>query len=190
MLADDADLDHREGLGALNFLIMDDLPVSEEGERIDPNSVIALPVAVDLPVFPEFERQPEDPWLLQIQASGRKWIVVTDTQGTPRVCLDADAFLREALFSETAIDPYAFCHRPLVVENREVPLGRLIRQLTVEQRSEQDDVIDQDLILLWGPERRIVTGADLLGRLLRGIARRAPQSPVVKTARLTDAVEP
>jgi hypothetical protein len=31
-----------------------------------------------------------------------------------------------------------------------------------------DDVIDHDLILVWGAQRRI-TGADLLGRLLRDI---------------------
>ena len=33
----------------------------------------------------------------------------------------------------------------------------------------EDDVIDNDLILVWGEEKRIITGADLLGRLLRGI---------------------
>ena len=27
-----------------------------------------------------------------------------------------------------------------------------------------------DLILVWGSQRRIITGSDLLGRLLRGIA--------------------
>jgi hypothetical protein len=32
-----------------------------------------------------------------------------------------------------------------------------------------DDVIDNDLILVWGSQRRIITGSDLLGRLLRGI---------------------
>jgi hypothetical protein len=35
-----------------------------------------------------------------------------------------------------------------------------------------DDVIDKDLILIWGQQRRIITGADLLGRLLRGISTR------------------
>jgi len=33
-----------------------------------------------------------------------------------------------------------------------------------------DDVIDNDLILVWGAQKRIITGADLLGRLLRDIA--------------------
>ena len=42
----------------------------------------------------------------------------------------------------------------------------------VRPRTDQDEVIDDDVILLWGQRKRIVTGADLLGRLLRGIARR------------------
>ena len=33
-----------------------------------------------------------------------------------------------------------------------------------------DDVIDNDMILVWGAQKRIITGSDLLGRLLRGIA--------------------
>jgi hypothetical protein len=33
-----------------------------------------------------------------------------------------------------------------------------------------DDVIEHDLILVWGAQKRIITGSDLLGRLLRGIA--------------------
>jgi hypothetical protein len=31
-----------------------------------------------------------------------------------------------------------------------------------------DDVIDHDLILLWSDEKRVITGADILGRLMRG----------------------
>jgi metal transporter CNNM len=33
-----------------------------------------------------------------------------------------------------------------------------------------DDVIDHDLILVWHQQKRIIAGADLLGRLLRGVA--------------------
>ena len=31
-------------------------------------------------------------------------------------------------------------------------------------------MIEHDLILVWSGQRRIITGSDLLGRLLRGIA--------------------
>lgn len=34
---------------------------------------------------------------------------------------------------------------------------------------EGDDVIDADIILLWGKQKRVITGADILGRLMRGI---------------------
>jgi hypothetical protein len=40
-------------------------------------------------------------------------------------------------------------------------------KVTVEHPG--DDVVDDDLILVWGEQKRIITGADLLGRLLRGI---------------------
>ena len=45
----------------------------------------------------------------------------------------------------------------------------MIGELKVVSERPDDDVIDNDLILVWGPQRRIITGSDLLGRLLRGI---------------------
>lgn len=35
----------------------------------------------------------------------------------------------------------------------------------------EDDVIDEDIILLWGEEKKVITGSDILGSLLRGIVR-------------------
>jgi hypothetical protein len=172
MVADESDLEHREGLGVLNFLVLDDLPIREEGESIDPESVIALPVVVDLPVFPEFGATPDDPFLQRVQASGRKWIIITDTEDEPRLVMDADGFLRDALMGGDPVNPYRYCHRPLVVFDGATPLGEVIRRLRVESSAKHDDVIDEDVILLWGVERRVITGADLLGRLMRGIVRR------------------
>jgi metal transporter CNNM len=45
----------------------------------------------------------------------------------------------------------------------------VIGQLRVSPERAGDDVVDNDLILVWGEQKRIITGADLLGRLLRGI---------------------
>ena len=42
--------------------------------------------------------------------------------------------------------------------------------LKVVQEHPDDDVIDNDLILVWGSQKSMITGSDLLGRLLRGIA--------------------
>lgn len=181
MAAEDADLNRREGIGVLNFLSLDDLPAGQEGEKIDPRSVLPLPIALDLPVFPPFSNHRDDAFLKQVQSSGRKWVVITDTENVPRVVLDADGFLRDVFFSDETPDPYAYCHRPIIVERADTPIGGLMRQLHVNPVDDADDVIDQDLILLWNAEPRIITGGDLLGRMLRGIARKIPQSQAART---------
>ena len=67
----ESDISQIEGTGALNFLSIDDLPVGEEGEVVDPDSIIQLDTEFDLPVFPVFQRNPEDPFLNQVQNSGK-----------------------------------------------------------------------------------------------------------------------
>ena len=47
--AEDGEVEAIEGIGSLNFLQIDDIPVSQEGETIDPDSVIALPVRLICP---------------------------------------------------------------------------------------------------------------------------------------------
>ena len=170
--ADEADVDRLEGLGALNFLALDDLPVFHEGEPLDPASVIALPARQDLPEFPAFERTVDDPFLREVQGSGRKWIVLTDEQERPLMVMDADGFLRAALFGTGTCDPMKYCHRPVVVTDEATVLGDILHHMTVEPVTSEDDVIDKDIILFWSRSRRIITGADILGRLLRGIVLR------------------
>jgi hypothetical protein len=50
-------------------------------------------------------------------------------------------------------------------------LGDVIGRLTVDGERSGDDVIDDDVIVVWTNQRRVITGSDLLGRLLRGIAK-------------------
>lgn len=182
MMSPRSDLGQHEGLGAINFLVLDDLPIIEEGEPVDPRSVIPLPVALDLPVFPDLSGGADNPFLQQVQASGKKWVIFTDTADRPQLVLDADAFLREAVFADEVPDPYRFCHRPVVVDDPKTELGRVIRKLRVEAESREDDVIDEDLILFWGEPRRIITGSDLLGRLMRGIVKRGKPIDVQKAS--------
>jgi metal transporter CNNM len=165
-----------EGVGALNFLDLDDILVAQEGEPIDPRSVIALPVNDGRPVLPQFERSPHDPFMRQLDASGKKWVIITDPGGQPHLVLNAHHFLRDALFDEVAVEPERYWHRPIVVSDARTRLGDVIGQMKVTSEHPEDDVIDTDLILVWGEERRIITGADLLGRLLRGIATKATKA--------------
>jgi metal transporter CNNM len=60
-------------------------------------------------------------------------------------------------------------------------LGDVIGMMTVVPEHPGDDVIAHDLILVWGTQRRIITGSDLLGRLLRGIATVEPERAAAKS---------
>ena len=169
--ADEAEVEAVEGIGALNFLQIDDLSVSKEGEPIDPSSIIALPTNLDLPMLPEFKTSNTDEFLIAVNKSGHKWVILTDDSGSPHLVLDADGFLRAALFSNSeAIKPYDFCHRPIIVRNPKTPLGDVVSELRVGKATNCDSVIDHDIILIWTEtDQRIITGADILGRLLKGI---------------------
>lgn len=48
----DSDIAHVEGIGALNFLAIDDLEVGQEGVPIDPQSIISLEFEGRRPIFP------------------------------------------------------------------------------------------------------------------------------------------
>lgn len=160
-----------EARGAVNFLALDDLPVGAEGESVDPRSVVTLPFEGGWPEFPKFERRADDPFLRELEASGKKWVIIVDQSDVPHHVMDAHEFLRDALFGETDFDPRVHCHRPLVVDSTSTPLGQVLGRLTVRAEAKGDDVIDEDLILVWASDdKRIITGSDILGRLLRGIA--------------------
>ena len=161
-----------EGQGALNFLSLDDLPLSREGEPIDPGSVLKLDFDGNKPVFPKIEPDASDEFLRKINFSGRKWIVIVDPEGEPRHVMDSDEFIRELLLNFDRFNPHLHCHRPIIERRPEAKIGDIISRLRISPRHLQDDVIDDDVILLWAEEeKRVVTGADILGRLLRGIVR-------------------
>ena len=168
----ETDVGRLEAIGALNFLDLDDVLAREEGEPVDPRSIIALPARNGRPLVPDFARAPDDPFLRRLDASGKKWVIFVDEAGQPSMVLDAHHFLRDALFDQVAAGPEAYWHRPIVVTDMATRLGDVIGRMRVKPEHPGDDVIDHDLILLWGKQKRIITGADLLGRLLRGIALR------------------
>ena len=165
-----ADVSQLEAIGALNFLDLDDIPVMDEGELIDPLSIVTLPSFNQRPTLPRFECSPTDPFLRQLDASRKKWVIIVDDSGQPGWVMDADHFLRDALFNEVALDLEVYWHRPVIVSDPNARLGDVMGRMKVSPKHAEDDVIDNDLILVWGKQRRIITGSDLLGRLLRGIS--------------------
>jgi len=169
--APETDIEKVEGKGALNFLAIDDLSIVEEGEHIDPKSIIELNFTNNKPIFPITKHSCEDPFLKKVQESGKKWIILTDATGEPQLTLNSDAFIRSVFFEKNALNPLKFCHRPIIIKDPKTSLGEAMLRLKVHPERLGDDVIDEDIIVFWGEEQRVITGSDVLGRLLRGIAR-------------------
>lgn len=168
--ADDAELEHIEGVGALNFLEIDDLTVAEEGEIVDPASIVSLPVTLDLPIIPVVEEPSTDPFVASVRASGKKWVIITSDDDQPKLILDADGYLRSVFNTNEITDPYVHCHRPIVLKNQKTTLDVVIRKMKQSQPNNSDEAIQKDIVLLWSDNaRRVITGADILGRLLDGI---------------------
>jgi metal transporter CNNM len=94
--ASGGDIGKLEAIGVRNFLDLDDLAVTEEGEPLDAQSIISLPLANGRCVLPAFDPSPADPFLQRVSASGKKWIIVTDPGGEPAFVLDSHHFLRDA----------------------------------------------------------------------------------------------
>lgn len=166
----DSDIARMEGRGALNFLDIDDVHLSDEGEPLAPGSVITLAFDNDTPVFPEILPTPGDPFLRQLHQVGRKWAVLVDPDGEPRLVLKTRHFLSDVFMSgNRSIQPMDYCHRPIVVRDGNQKLGEHLPILRVTSGKTGTEVIDKDTILLWNGHPRIITGTDLLGRLFRGI---------------------
>ena len=173
--AEEGEVKHVEGVGALNFLGIDDILITEEGETLNPQSIITRPVTLDLPLLPQKGDADFEQFLQLAHASQCKWVVLVNEEQKPLLVMDADGFLRAALLDKTPVDAYRFCHRPVVVDDALTTLATAMKLLKDSQEScnSSDDVLDDDVILVWmDGDQRVITGADILGRLLRGIGER------------------
>lgn len=161
-----------EATGAMNFLKLDDTLVRQEGKIIDPDSIITVDTGGNGHIALPDKIRRGDEFVRKVLAAGQPWVILTGTEGTPLLALDADEFLREILHDGSA-RLYYHCHRPIVVNSPDATLEESLTRFAVDKIHGQDDVIDDDVILYWtGTEKRILTGADLLGFLLRGISQR------------------
>jgi hypothetical protein len=164
-----SEIDKTEGLGAINFLSLDDILVSKEGEPLNPKSIFPIQHENGFPIFPKFTKLHHDLFLRKINESKEKWVVFIDENLNPSYVMDADGFLRAAMFDDTTPNPGDFIHKPVIITDSNLKLGDIINLLNFLPEHHEDDVIDNDVILLWSDVKHVITGADILGRLLRGI---------------------
>ncbi|MCC2607512.1 DUF21 domain-containing protein [Planctobacterium marinum] len=192
--SEEAEVDRLEGIGAVNFLTIDDISVNQEGEFLDPRSIIRLPTKVDFPQFPTITRSADDEILRQINASGKKWVVLANEQGEPLLVADADGLLRAAVFDTSQeFDIYHYCYRPLIVRDPKTNLGDILLHLKSADSldPDHDGNIEIDVVLVWTNKPRIITGADILGRLLKGThaSEHAPSNSDPEATKATNTVD-
>lgn len=170
-----SEISANEGRGALNFLALDDRKIAEEGSLVKPSTIMTLKSRLDLPVFPDFNTDEGQEFLGALKHNPGKWRIITDENDLPLIVLDTTEFLSRYLVSDGKTDIYRFCHRPIIVAHPDTPLDSVLGQFVVASNDRNDNVVDQDVILYWtDDQKRIITGADIFGRLLRGIAKRVP----------------
>lgn len=169
----DSEVDALEGIGALNFLAIDDVPIASEGEVLDNASIFEIELLEGSPqFFPDAmpREQAQNQFSLRAAACPHRWVVLAEAGKPPALVLDADAYLRATFTTMGAIvDPLKFCHRPIVVTDPNLRLGAVIARLKTGTNAQSDLPLTRDVILLWGDQRRIITGSDILGRLFKGI---------------------
>jgi len=170
---EDSEIGAAEGRGALNFLDLDDRPVSKEGAKVDQETVFTFPVRLDLPVIPESSSEEGIAFIEELKHIDKKWAVIVDNKGFPGLVLDISEYIHAHFAKGHDLDVYEYAHRPIVVIDPATTIDNVLGEFTVDADHKNDRVIDRDVILYWTPEsKRIITGADILGRLLQGIAKR------------------
>jgi CBS domain containing-hemolysin-like protein len=170
--SDDTDMEQVQGRGALNFLQVENITVVEEGELLDPDSIITMPSKLDFPILPPHGTAEFNQFIKQVDHSGHKWVLIQSEKNEPLLMLDADGFVRSTTKENEVTDPYSFCHRPIVITDPTCTLGEAMQRLKSVHDSEpmSDAVLHTDVIVVWTDmPHRVITGADILGRLLRGI---------------------
>lgn len=174
----DSEISANEGRGALNFLALDDRKISSEGSLVSPETIITIPAKMDLPEFPALGTEKGQALLESFKQKPSMWRVIVDEEEKPLIVLDTTEFLARYVIHGNDTDIYRFCYRPIITENPNSTLDTVLGKFVVEADDQKDNVVDRDVVLFWtAKEKRILTGADIFGHLLRGIAKREPMAP-------------
>jgi len=179
-----SEISANEGRGALNFLDLDDRFIVSEGNEINPDTVYTMPVNLDLPILLGPDTKEGRAFVASLNRHPKlRAVIVGEEDGRPQLVINTTEYLSSLFALEhgksqdedkfASLDIYDFCHRPIVVFDSKTTLDDVLGEFVVEANDHDDHVVDRDVVIYWTQEqKRIVTGADIFGRLLRGIARR------------------
>ena len=168
-----SEISANEGQGALNFLDLDDRFVATEGSLIHPDTVYAFDSNIDLPVLPKPHSPEGKEFIKSLSRYPQMMAVVVNENNIPQLVIKTTQLLCKLYSNGDDVDIYSCCYRPVVVSDSKATLDTVLGEFVVEADDTNDDVVDRDVVLYWTEEeKRIITGADIFGRLLRGIAKR------------------
>jgi len=172
-----SEISANEGRGALNFLDLDDRVIVKEGSVINPDTIYSSPVNLDLPILPSPDTEEGKELVKSLTKHPSLWAVIVGERGKPQLVINTTEYLCSLYAKQSdainEVDIYDFCHRPIVVTESQTTLDDVLGEFVVEATDKDDHVVDRDVVIYWTEEeKRIVTGADIFGRLLKGIARR------------------
>lgn len=155
-----------EGKGAVNFLALDNRRVGDEGSILAPHSIVRLAAVDGRLELPTPETPGWNAFVAQVQASEKRWVVLTDSTEAPHLLLDGNRFLRTALSAaERNIDPRDYCVEPVVTTNPHDTLEKVLGNGKVPEKGSTE----RGIILLWSKQKRIITHFDVLKRLFQGV---------------------
>ncbi len=172
-----SEISANEGQGALNFLDLDDREISAEGNSIREETIYKFPKKLDLVILPDLDSPQGESFITQLKTHPSAWAVIQDLEEEPVLVLDTNRFLTSLFIEGNKVDIYQFCHRPIIVTSSKTHLDSVLGEFVVEAENKNDLVVDRDVILYWTTDqKRIITGADIFGRLLKGIAKRVKKA--------------
>jgi len=179
-----SEISANEGRGALNFLDLDDRFIIHEGSSIHPDTIYTMPVNLDLPILPGPDTEEGRAFIATLNKHPKlRALILSEEDGRPQLVINTVEYLSSLYAAEQSdseggskvaeLDIYEFCHRPIIVFDSKTTLDDVLGEFVVEANDHNDHVVDRDVVIYWTEDQtRIVTGADIFGRLLRGIARR------------------
>jgi len=167
-----SEIDTFEGKGAINFLSLDSRRVADEGSILAPDSIIRLATVDGELELPAPGMPGWNDFVAQVNASGKRWVVLTDSAECPRLLLNANRFLRTVFStSDSDIDPLDYCVEPIVTTNPQDTLEKVL----MNAKLVESDSPERGVILLWCDQKRIIAHFDVLKRLFEGVLTQSPE---------------
>lgn len=160
-----------EGFGALNFMELDDILAIHEGQPINPSSIVSIESLAGKSDLMTMDTSSNN-LVTVLKENSEKWVILIDYSGLPKFILNTSSLLRKMFHCHDPILLSEHLLTPVVIEDSKTTLGEVMVKLVIQNKAFAGEVLDNDVAIVWNAKaKRIITGADILADLLRGVSR-------------------